>query len=129
MSPAPIAAPRSILVVVTRRIGDVLLATPLIRSVKRAWPDARVDELVCEGTQDVIAATPDLRRVLTVPERPRFLRHMVLLLRLARRYDVALSLVPGDRPTFYAYVAGRWRAGLLLPTRKESWKRRFLNRW
>ncbi|HEU5283490.1 MAG TPA: LPS core biosynthesis protein, partial [Burkholderiales bacterium] len=38
--------PRTILVVVTRRIGDVLLATPLIRSLKRAWPGAAVDCLV-----------------------------------------------------------------------------------
>ena len=43
--------PRTILVVVTRRIGDVLLATPLIRSLKRAWPGAAVDCLVFEGTQ------------------------------------------------------------------------------
>ena len=29
-----------ILVVTLRRIGDVLLTTPLIRSLRRAWPDA-----------------------------------------------------------------------------------------
>ena len=36
--------PRSVLIIVTRRIGDVLLATPLVRSVKRAWPQAALDE-------------------------------------------------------------------------------------
>ena len=36
----------SVLVVVTRRIGDVLLATPLIRSLKRAWP-RRIDRRAC----------------------------------------------------------------------------------
>jgi heptosyltransferase-3 len=121
--------PQSILVVVTRRIGDVLLATPLIRSLKHAWPTAQVDALVFEGTQDVLAANPDVRRVFTIAERPGLLQHVSFLLRLARRYDMALSLVPGDRPTLYAYLAGRWRAGLLLPTQKESWKRRFLHRW
>ena len=121
--------PRSILVVVTRRIGDVLLATPLIRSLKRAWPDVQVDALVFDGTQGVITSNPDLRNVLVIAQRPGWLRHAAFLLRLARRYDIALSLVPGDRPTLYAYLAGRWRAGLLLPTRKERWKRRFLHRW
>ena len=29
--------PQSVLVVVTRRIGDVLLATPVLRSLKDAW--------------------------------------------------------------------------------------------
>lgn len=123
------ATPRSVLIVVTRRIGDVLLATPLIRSVKHAWPDAALDALVFEGTGEAIAANPDVRRVLTIPERPGFLRHLVFILRLLRRYDVALSVVPGDRPTLYAFFAGRRRAGLLLPTRKEAWKRRLLHHW
>jgi heptosyltransferase-3 len=121
--------PRSILVVVTRRIGDVLLATPLIRSLKLAWPDAQVDALVFDGTQDVLAANPDVRRIHAIAARPGLLRHVALVLRILRRYDIALSLVPGDRPTLYAFLAGRWRAGLLLPAKKELWKRRFLDRW
>lgn len=122
-------APRSVLIVVTRRIGDVLLATPLIRSVKRAWPESAVDALVFEGTQGVISANPDVRRVLTIPERPGFLQHLGFIVRMLRRYDIALSVVPGDRPTFYAFLAGRWRAGLLLSTAKEKWKRPLLHRW
>jgi len=121
--------PRSILIIVTRRIGDVLLATPLMRSVKRAWPDAALDVLVFEGTQGVIAANTDVRRVITVPERPRLRAHFALLMRLARRYDIALSTLPGDRPTLYAFVAGRWRAGLLGAERKERWKQKLLHRW
>lgn len=122
-------APRSVLIVVTRRIGDVLLATPLLRSVKRAWPESAVDALVFEGTQGVISANPDVRRVLTIPERPGFLQHLGFIVRMLRRYDIALSVVPGDRPTFYAFLAGRWRAGLLLSTAKEKWKRPLLHRW
>lgn len=121
--------PKSVLIIVTRRIGDVLFATPLMRSIKRAWPDAALDVLVFEGTQGVIAANPDVRRVLTVPERPGRLAHLGFLLRLARRYDVALSTLHGDRPTLYAFLAGRWRAGLLDNARKESWKRALLDRW
>jgi len=121
--------PRSVLVIVTRRIGDVLLATPLIRSLRQSWPDTAIDALVFDGTQDIIAANPDVRRILAIPERPGLLPHLAFALRLARHYDLALSLVPGDRPTFYAFIAGRRRAGLLLDTRKERWKRPFLNHW
>ncbi len=123
------APPRSVLVVVTRRIGDVLLATPLIRSIKRAWPGAAIDVLVFEATLGAIAANPDVRQIVTVPERPGLVRHLTLLAKLWRRYDLALSLVPGDRPTLYAFVAGKWRTGLLLDTPKEHWKRRLLDRW
>lgn len=121
--------PRSVLVVVTRRIGDVLLATPLIRSLKRAWPETRLDALVFEGTEGVIAANLDLGRILTVPERPHPIAHVALVSRLFRRYDLALSLLPGDRPTLYAFLAGRRRLGLLLPAQKEAWKRRLLQHW
>lgn len=121
--------PRNVLVIVTRRIGDVVLATPLIRSLKLSWPDTAIDALVFAGTQEAIAASPNIRRILTIPERPGFLQHLAFALRLVRRYDVALSLVPGDRPTLYAFVAGRRRAGLLIETRKERWKRRLLNSW
>jgi heptosyltransferase-3 len=121
--------PRSVLIIVTRRLGDVLLATPLARSVKRAWPETALDILVFEGTQGVIAANPDIRRILTVPERPGWLAHLWFIFGLLRRYDVALSVLHGDRPTLYAFLAGHWRAGLLDPTRKQGWKRLLLQRW
>lgn len=122
-------APRSVLVIVTRRIGDVLLATPLIRSLKLAWPGTAVDALVFGGTEGVLAANPDLRRILTVPARPTLSWHLGFLGRLWRRYDIALSLLVGTRPTLYALAAGRRSIGLQLPGGKDAWKRRLLNRW
>lgn len=121
--------PRSVLVVVTRRIGDVLLATPLIRSLKLAWPDARVDALVFRGTEGVLSANPDIHRVWTIPQRPSLGEHARLYARLLRRFDVALSLLTGDRPTLYAAAFGRWRAGLQTAGARENWKRRLLDRW
>jgi heptosyltransferase-3 len=129
MSLAPQTPPRTILVIVTRRIGDVLLATPLIRSLKCAWPQARIEALVFAGTQGVLAGNPDLDAVHAVPERPSFGQHLALLARLLRRHDLALSLVPGDRPTLYAWLGGKTRMGLLLDRPDQRWKRRFLDRW
>lgn len=126
---APLADPRSILVVVTRRLGDVLLATPVLRSLKRAWPGCAVDALVFAGTEGAIAANSDVRRVLTIAPRPGWLAHLGLAARIARRYDLAFSLVPGDRPTFYAYLAGRRRAGLLADSGRQRWKQALLQRW
>jgi heptosyltransferase-3 len=100
-----------------------------MRSVKAAWPEAALDVLVFEGTEGIVAGNGDVRTVLTVPARPRPLQHLTFILGLLRRYDVALSTQHGDRGTLYAFFAGRWRAGLLNATRKESWKRRLLHRW
>jgi heptosyltransferase III len=121
--------PRRVLVIVTRRIGDVLLATPVIRSLKHAWPDAAIDALVFSSTAGVLAANRDIARIHAIPERPELLQHIVFIAKLFKRYDLALSLVPGDRPTLYAFFAGRKKVGLLLDTPKESWKRRFLDHW
>ncbi|NJN69634.1 MAG: glycosyltransferase family 9 protein [Nitrospira sp.] len=119
----------SALVVCTRRIGDVLLATPVIRSLKTARPHLMIDMLVFEGTQDVVLGYADLRQVLTIPERPSAEAHLELLRAIWRRYDVAISVLAGDRPTFHAWVAGRYRLGTLLPDNKSWWKRRLLHEW
>jgi len=123
------APPRRVLVIVTRRIGDVLLATPVIRSLKRAWPDTVVDALVFSSTAATLTANNDVHAIRAIPERSGFLQHIDFIIKLFRRYDLALSLVPGDRPTIYAWLAGRKRVGLLVPTRKERWKRRLLDHW
>jgi heptosyltransferase-3 len=127
--PGARSAPRSVLVVVTRRIGDVLLTTPLIRTLKRAWPDTAIDVLVFAGTAGVLASNPDIRGVLTIAERPGWLTHAKFLCQICRRYDIALSVVPSDRPTLYAWLAGRWRAGLVADEPKHAWKKWLLQRW
>ena len=121
--------PRTILIVVTRRIGDVLLATPLIRTLRHAWPDAAIDALVFSGTEGVLQANPDLRRVLTIAERPPLTAHLALAAHLWHAYDLALSLVPSDRPTVYAWLAGRTSIGLVVDAPKHRWKQRLLDKW
>lgn len=121
--------PRRVLVIITRRIGDVLLATPVFRSLRCAWPEATIDALVFDSTAAVLSANADVNAVRMIPERPGLLQHILFIAKLFRRYDLALSLVAGDRPTLYAWLAGRKRIGLLLPTQKERWKQRFLHQW
>ena len=120
---------KRILVICTRRIGDVLLATPVVRALKQANPDAEIDMLVFEGTQAVLRANGDLRDIITIGERPSFGEHLRLITRIRRRYDLAVSLLAGDRPTLYAWVAGKTRVGTLDADKKSRWKRRLLDRW
>lgn len=96
-----------ILVVALRRLGDVLLTTPLIRSVRRAWPDATIDALVFSDTVGILAGNPDLDDVIAMPARPTTAESLALARRLHKRYALAISTQAGDRPTFFAWVAGR----------------------
>src|SRR4051794_13271692 len=102
-----------ILIVALRRLGDVLLTTPLIRSLKRACPDAAIDVLVFRGTEGILAGNPDVADVITMPERPGAGDSLALLRRLWRRYDLALSTQSGDRPTLFAWAAGRRSVGFV----------------
>ena len=108
-----IEPPARILVVALRRLGDVLLATPLMRSLRRAFPDAAIDALVFEGTQGILAGNPDLAAVVAMPAQPSARETLALLRHLWRRYDLALSTQSGDRPTFYAWAAGRRSVGFV----------------
>ena len=96
-----------ILVVALRRLGDVLLTTPLIRSLRRAWPDATIDVLVFADTAGILAGNPDIDRVIAMPARPTAAESLALARRLWSRYDLAVSTQAGDRPTFFAWIAGR----------------------
>jgi heptosyltransferase III len=120
--------PSSILVVVTRRIGDVLLTTPTIRSLRLAWPEARIDALVFAGTEGVLANNPDIDRIITVPQRPSLFEHLQLLWFLWRDYDLAISMMPSDRPTLYACIAGKYRVGFIFDGGKHLWKKWLLSR-
>ena len=92
-----------------RRLGDVLLATPLIRSLRRAWPQARIEALVFADTAGILAGNPDLDGIVTIPPQPSAGADARLGARLFRRYDLAISTQSGDRPIGFAIVAGRAR--------------------
>lgn len=55
-------APKRILVIATREIGDVLRATPLIRSIKQRHPGAAIDVLAFRNKAGMLADTPAVTR-------------------------------------------------------------------
>lgn len=118
---------RSVLVVATRQIGDVLLTTPLVHEARRMWPHARIDVLGFAGTLGMLDGNPDIDGRIAVPARLGALGALALARRLWGRYDLALVTDPGDRAHLIAWVAARVRAGVL-PARNSSnwWKRRLL---
>ena len=121
--------PRRILVVVTLRIGDVLLSTPLIRSLRLAWPQAEIDVLVFEHTEGILQRNPDIQRVIVVPTYLQFWKHLRLIFSLFRSYDIALTTLMGDRPTIYTWLAGKTRIGMQDGSTKNRWKQHLLTAW
>ena len=100
-----ITAPSRVLVIALRRLGDVLLTTALIRSLRHAYQQARVEALVFAGTEGILAGNRDLDAVITMPARPTAADSIRVVRPLWRRYDLAVSTQTGDRPTFMALAA------------------------
>lgn len=111
MTPLDLPPRPRILVVTLRRLGDVLFATPLIASLRRAFPQAVIDVLVFEDTAGILAGNPDIDQIVTMPSRPGVWQGLALALRLAKRYHLAVSTQSGDRPTGFALIAGRRHVG------------------
>jgi heptosyltransferase-3 len=118
-------APQRVLVITLRRLGDVLLSTPLIRSLRRAWPAAAIDVLVFRGSDGILAGNPDISNVLTISEKAGAAETVALATRIWRRYDLAISTQGGDKPTVFAWISGRRRIGIL--TKDGGWKRALLD--
>src|SRR5579871_383883 len=111
MKPLDLPPRPRILVVALRRLGDVLFATALISSLRRAFRQAVIDVLVFEDTARILEGNPDIDKVVTMPSRPSVWQGLVLTARLAKRYHLAVSTQSGDRPTLFALLAGRRHVG------------------
>ena len=98
-----------ILVIKFRHHGDMLLTTPVIRSLKAAWPHARVDILLYEETRAMLTHHPDIHHVYAIDRawKKRGVRYQVsqewqLIKTLKKqRYDIVVNL------------ADQWRSALI----------------
>jgi heptosyltransferase-3 len=121
--------PKKILVIITRRIGDVLLTTPLIHTLKSAWPESKLDVLVFENTCDILANNLDIHQVISMPNHTSKWAALKWFVGLWNQYDLAISALPSDRATMYAWLAGKYRIGMLEDKPNQHWKKRLLNDW
>src|SRR5262249_59397711 len=80
-----------ILVITLRRLGDVLLTTPLIRTMRRGVPRARLDMLVFRDTEDILRGNPDIDHVVSMPTRPSARGALALVRSPWRPYHLAGS--------------------------------------
>src|SRR5258708_35185048 len=98
-----------ILVITLRRLGDVLLTTPLIRTIRRGFPQATLDMLVFRDTEEILRGNPDIDNVVSMPARPSAEETLFLVRSLWRRYHLAVSPTWGETRPPLALVGTRSR--------------------
>jgi lipopolysaccharide heptosyltransferase II len=100
----------NILLVRLRLIGDVVFTTPMIRALRRRYPDARLSYVVEPHAAPVVVGNPHLDGVI-VASRPDAAGRLAADIRLARRlrserFDVALDLHGGPRSALLTWATG-----------------------
>lgn len=116
--------PCHIAVICPHRIGDVLLTTPLIRSLKTAWPAATIDAITLSTSAVALQGNPDVTRILAMPPRAS-LKQSLRAIGRARRYDLAVATLYTDRTHFLALWCSRKRVGLIPGQGDGRWWKRW----
>ncbi len=99
---------RRVLVTKLRHQGDVLLASPVLGTLKRHLPLANIDALVYQDTRDMLSEHPALDQLHLVAKRGSLREEWRLLRTLrSRRYDLMIHLTSSAR--------GAWLARVLRP--------------
>ena len=117
-----------VLLIRLRLIGDVVLSTPVIRALRRAYPDATLNYLVERDSAPVVAGNRNLNRLIVV-ERTRGARRVLDDVKLAwqlrrDRYDVVIDLHGGPRSSWLTLATGApQRIGYDMPGRHWMYTR------
>ena len=104
-----IPAPRSILLIKLRGIGDAVLATPCLEALHRAWPQARISLMVSAPAAPLFRADPRVAEVIPYQASwVRGLRHQAATFAgLQRRgFDLAICLHASFRTALMGWMSG-----------------------
>ncbi len=107
--------PHSILVMKFRNIGDVLLITPLLSNLKRAYPNAKIDVALNKGTEEMITLNPNVNDVILYNREKiksfkglkRIWKEIKFGYEIKKRgYDIVINTTEGDRGAQLALISG-----------------------
>lgn len=101
---------RSVVVIQTAFIGDVILTLPLVQAVRTLYPNAEVDVVVIPKSKELFDNHPDVREAVIFDKKGadrglRGLRRIAGLLK-SRSYDLALVPHRSLRSAVLAFMAG-----------------------
>ncbi len=96
---------KRVLIVRTDRIGDVVMITPMIREIRKRYPDAFIATLTQPSTSDVFLHNPHLDIALTDDLAERSFWRVTKELR-SRRFTDGLLVWPTERAAYQMLLAG-----------------------
>jgi lipopolysaccharide heptosyltransferase II len=95
----------AVLLIKPRAIGDVLLSTPVITNLKRAFPHLAIDFLCESFASDVVTGNPEVREVLTFNKKNDTSLSIISRVR-SRKYDIIIDLFCNPRTALITFFSG-----------------------
>jgi heptosyltransferase-2 len=103
---------RNILIVRTDRIGDVVMITPMVRELRRTFPDSFIATLTQPEASDIFLHNPNLDVTITDDLRQKTFWNVVKELR-KYNFTHGLLVMPTKRATYQMFMAGiKYRIGV-----------------
>ncbi|MDP8299027.1 MAG: lipopolysaccharide heptosyltransferase II [Candidatus Tantalella remota] len=102
--------PKRILITRTDRLGDVVLSTPVIKHMRKLFPDAYIAFMVQPSNREVVINNPHLDEVI-VYDKCRKQKSLWSTVRFAlslkkKNFDTAIALHPTNRVHIMMFAAG-----------------------
>lgn len=118
----------SVLVIKLRAVGDVLLSTIVLRSLRAAFPSARIDFMTEPPAKDLLTGNPDISRVIVYDRKEKGALRYLLDVRRAR-YDLVIDLFGNPRTALLARAsAAPYRIGFDFRGRRYAYTHRIPSR-
>lgn len=101
---------RNILIISLQGIGDLLLATPLMRGIKLAYPDSKIVVLTLETNKEVLKLNSFVDKVIALnlyhKNNPFKIAKLLYMIK-KENFDLSICTYPsGLRSAFIAYFSG-----------------------
>lgn len=85
---------KKILFIRIDRIGDIVLSLPAIRTVRKFFPESRIDILLRSETKDLLLTEGSINTVIVYPSSNNFLKKLQLIKHLRnQKYDLVIDLL------------------------------------
>lgn len=97
--------PKRILIIRTDRVGDVVMITPMIREIRRTFPDAFIATLTNPNSADVLLNNPHINEIITDDLKKESFSKVTAILRSFKFTD-GLLVMPTERAAYQMFLAG-----------------------
>ena len=96
-----------ILLIQLRRIGDVMMCTPAVRSVRKAYPDAVIHFLTEPPADQVLQYNPHIDKLITFKKNKSTFEKIKMILRLRNeKYDMVIDFHSNPTAGWFSFLSG-----------------------